>query len=190
VTPRQRIVQAALSHLGEGPRQEYQEKAWCGQFVLKCYHEAEIAASVSWPWGHSLCHVLGTRTTIPRPADFGIQDRSPWHHILMVRDGVTIAGNTGPRPGRVALGGMPNSGYVWYSIAALVDVPRPMPLTVKLGSRGETVRRWQKILGFVPDGIFGPRTDTATRAWQAAHGLTPDGVVGSKTWAVALVSES
>lgn len=186
LTPRQRIIQAALSHLGEGPLQEYQEKAWCGQFVLKCYHEAEIALSVSWPWGCSLCHVIGTRTRTPQQADFGIQDRSPWHHILFVRDGVTVAGNTGPSPGCVALGGMPSSGYVWYSISALVEAARPMPLTVRLGSRGETVKRWQVVLGFKPDGVFGPRTDTSTRAWQAAHGLKPDGIVGPKTWAAAL----
>lgn len=65
-----------------------------------------------------------------------------------------------------------------------------IPPTIKLGSKGEDVKRWQGAVNATPDGDFGPKTDAATKAWQAAHGLTADGVVGPKTWAAWLsVSE-
>jgi peptidoglycan hydrolase-like protein with peptidoglycan-binding domain len=61
--------------------------------------------------------------------------------------------------------------------------------TLRLGSRGAGVVRWQRALnavadaGLVTDGVFGPRTHAATVAFQRAAGLGPDGLglVGSKT---------
>jgi peptidoglycan hydrolase-like protein with peptidoglycan-binding domain len=32
------------------------------------------------------------------------------------------------------------------------------------------------------DGIFGPRTDEATRTFQTGHGLDVDGIIGPHTW--------
>lgn len=61
-----------------------------------------------------------------------------------------------------------------------------IPPTIKRGSRGQDVARWQKIVGASPDGDFGPRTEALTKDWQTAHRLTADGVVGPKTWAVYL----
>lgn len=55
---------------------------------------------------------------------------------------------------------------------------------LRVGSRGAAVVRWQRAIGVTADGIFGLRTDAATRAWQKAHGLFIDGVVGPKTWSV------
>lgn len=57
------------------------------------------------------------------------------------------------------------------------------PPTIKKGSRGAAVSKWQGILGIAVDGNFGAGTDTATRAWQTAHGITADGIVGPATWA-------
>jgi hypothetical protein len=57
--------------------------------------------------------------------------------------------------------------------------------TLRQGMSGPDVAAWQRTLGVAADGIFGPRTATATAAWQAAHGLTADGVVGPRTWAAA-----
>lgn len=57
--------------------------------------------------------------------------------------------------------------------------------TLRVGSSGADVQKWQMILGVKADGKFGPATDAATRAWQRAHGLTPDGVVGPQTWSAA-----
>ena len=58
--------------------------------------------------------------------------------------------------------------------------------TIRQGSTGADVALWQTILGVTADGIFGPKTATATKAWQGTHGLAADGVVGPKTWAAAL----
>ncbi len=80
--------------------------------------------------------------------------------------------------------------------------------TIRLGSKGDDVILWQRILvrfrapsawrdargverrwsGEWPlrqDGDFGALTEQATEAWQAAHGLVADGVVGPKTWSAA-----
>jgi len=64
-----------------------------------------------------------------------------------------------------------------------VDVTLP---TLRLGSQGEDVRRWQQIVHVTADGVFGQATDKATRGFQATHGLVVDGVVGQETWKAAL----
>jgi putative chitinase len=53
--------------------------------------------------------------------------------------------------------------------------------TLRVGSRGETVRAVQAKLGLTADGIFGPGTERAVREWQAANGLVADGIVGPRT---------
>ncbi len=57
--------------------------------------------------------------------------------------------------------------------------------TIRVGSTGPAVVAWQKIIGVVDDGIFGPQTKAATQKWQTAHGLVADGIVGPLTWAAA-----
>ena len=63
---------------------------------------------------------------------------------------------------------------------------------LRLGSRGETVRKVQMYLkkhGFFKgevNGIFGPRTREAVMAFQRARGMRPDGVVGFRTLAAML----
>lgn len=81
--------------------------------------------------------------------------------------------------------------------AALVGVgdARAQDLPVlERGDRGADVAYWQgelnqwldyaregrRILG--EDGVFGPRTDAATRDFQDAAGLRVDGIVGESTW--------
>lgn len=54
--------------------------------------------------------------------------------------------------------------------------------TIKKGSKGEDVKKIQKVVGVTADGDFGPKTEAAVIAWQKAHGLTADGLVGPKTW--------
>jgi len=53
--------------------------------------------------------------------------------------------------------------------------------TVKKGSKGETVKAVQKVLGAKADGIFGPGTEAAVMQWQRSRGLVPDGIVGPAT---------
>ncbi len=60
-------------------------------------------------------------------------------------------------------------------------------IVLRVGSRGETVRRMQTLLaqqGHAPgaaDGIFGPTTLNAVLSFQKAKGLSADGVVGPRT---------
>jgi hypothetical protein len=67
----------------------------------------------------------------------------------------------------------------------LVSVTEPL---ITLHSRGAAVRTAQIALnGFgaklVVDGVFGAKTQAATKAFQKSHGLVVDGIIGKKTWA-------
>lgn len=55
-------------------------------------------------------------------------------------------------------------------------------MLLKVGSRGEDVKKLQAKLGLGADGVFGPGTETAVKKWQADNGLTADGLVGDGTW--------
>ena len=67
---------------------------------------------------------------------------------------------------------------------------RPHKRILKHGSRGEDVRRLQKLLnarGLCPqpivlDGVFGPTTLEAVKKFQRQAKLPVDGIVGGKTW--------
>jgi putative chitinase len=52
---------------------------------------------------------------------------------------------------------------------------------IKIGSKGEDVKKLQVKLGLTPDGNFGPNTEKAVKEWQTKNGLTPDGIVGEKS---------
>ena len=61
-------------------------------------------------------------------------------------------------------------------------------MTIKRTSVGETVLKWQKFLiskkyeiGSL-DGIFGQKTEDATKDWQKKNNLKADGIVGSKSF--------
>lgn len=60
-------------------------------------------------------------------------------------------------------------------------------ITLKSGSKGETVKELQKFLNaklgisLAVDGNFGPKTLEAVKKWQKANGLADDGIVGVKT---------
>jgi putative chitinase len=56
-------------------------------------------------------------------------------------------------------------------------------MLLKVGSKGEDVKKLQSFLGLGADGSFGPGTEKAVKNWQSANGLTPDGLVGDGTWA-------
>lgn len=62
-----------------------------------------------------------------------------------------------------------------------------MPATLRLGSSGPDVLRWQRLLtgaGFpTPEtSAFDQPTDAQTKAWQTSRGLQADGVVGPASW--------
>lgn len=56
--------------------------------------------------------------------------------------------------------------------------------TIKLGSKGDTVKKLQQLLNLTVDGNFGPKTDKAVKEFQTKNKLTADGIVGVKTWKV------
>lgn len=55
-------------------------------------------------------------------------------------------------------------------------------MLLKVGSKGDDVKKLQEKLGLTADGNFGPGTEKAVKEWQSANGLTADGIVGSGTW--------
>ena len=55
--------------------------------------------------------------------------------------------------------------------------------TIKLGSKGDTVKKLQQLLSLTVDGNFGPKTDKAVKEFQTKNNLIADGIVGAKTWA-------
>ena len=55
-------------------------------------------------------------------------------------------------------------------------------MLLKIGSRGDDVKKLQEKLGLSADGAFGPGTEKVVKEWQSANGLTADGIVGDGTW--------
>ena len=54
--------------------------------------------------------------------------------------------------------------------------------TLKLGSKGDAVKRVQAKVGAIQDGDFGLKTEALVKEWQKRNKLTVDGIVGPKTW--------
>lgn len=61
----------------------------------------------------------------------------------------------------------------------------PSKVVLRIGSQGEAVKVWQRVIGAKDDGVFGTETERLTMAFQKAKGLKVDGVVGDKTWGAA-----
>ena len=55
-------------------------------------------------------------------------------------------------------------------------------MLLKIGSKGEDVKKLQSKLGLGADGIFGAGTAAAVKKWQAENGLGADGIVGDGPW--------
>ena len=57
-------------------------------------------------------------------------------------------------------------------------------MLLKVGSKGDDVKKLQTKLGLTADGSFGPKTESAVNAWLTKNGLTPDGTITSanKSW--------
>jgi putative chitinase len=55
-------------------------------------------------------------------------------------------------------------------------------MLLKIGSKGEDVKKLQTKLGLLADGNFGPKTEAAVKSWQSTNGLVSDGIVGDATW--------
>ena len=55
-------------------------------------------------------------------------------------------------------------------------------MILKVGSKGEDVKKLQQKLGLSADGVFGPGTEKAVKKWQIDNDLGADGIVGEGTW--------
>lgn len=55
-------------------------------------------------------------------------------------------------------------------------------MLLKVGSKGDDVKKLQTKLGTNADGDFGPGTERLVKEWQTKNGLTSDGIVGDGTW--------
>jgi putative chitinase len=55
-------------------------------------------------------------------------------------------------------------------------------MVLKLGSKGEDVKKLQSKLGIGADGSFGPGTEKAVKEWQSKNGLKADGIIGDASW--------
>jgi putative chitinase len=55
-------------------------------------------------------------------------------------------------------------------------------MLLKVGSKGDDVKKVQTKLGTTADGSFGPGTEKLVKDWQTKNGLTADGIVGEGTW--------
>lgn len=64
-----------------------------------------------------------------------------------------------------------------------VEIPTSI---LRLGSKGEDVKKLQGLLKIKQDGIFGSMTKLSVQAFQLKNHLIADGVVGKKTWEALL----
>jgi putative chitinase len=55
-------------------------------------------------------------------------------------------------------------------------------MILKIGSKGDDVKKLQSKLGLNADGVFGPGTEIAVKKWQIDNNLSDDGIVGEGTW--------
>jgi putative chitinase len=55
-------------------------------------------------------------------------------------------------------------------------------MLLKVGSKGEDVKKIQQKLNLTADGVFGQGTEKAVKKWQIDNDLNPDGIVGDDTW--------
>ena len=62
--------------------------------------------------------------------------------------------------------------------------------TIKLGSKGDIVKKLQQLLNITVDGEFGIKTDKSVREFQIKNKLTVDGIVGNNTWKVLGIIEN
>jgi len=105
----------------------------------------------------------------------------------------------------VGIGTVTRAGMIWIAVV-FRDVERPdstmrtrttthptdAPVVVRtvharpmlsIGSSGTAVRRVQRRVQVIADGLFGPKTRSAVLSFQRRHGVVVDGIVGPRTWA-------
>lgn len=105
---------------------------------------------------------------------------------LQEKLGIDADGDFGPGTERAVREAQKSAGLVSDGIAG-PDTFSALGLNelvlLRVGTRGETVKRLQQALEIEADGRFGPGTEKAVRAFQEANGLGVDGLAGPETLA-------
>lgn len=95
----------------------------------------------------------------------------PWHWRYVAGDNIPIATQLYEKNG---VSPIDTSG------PALVFAYPGTP--IRMGSKGDTVKLVQAVVGATPDGDFSSVTERRVKDWQSRNGLLADGVVGPVTW--------
>jgi peptidoglycan hydrolase-like protein with peptidoglycan-binding domain len=66
-------------------------------------------------------------------------------------------------------------------IAARIAPPAPAALSVGRNLTKRPTKDIQRLVGAIPDGVYGPATTAKVKSWQKANGLTADGIWGPKS---------
>ncbi len=105
---------------------------------------------------------------------------------LQEKLGITADGDFGPGTERAVREFQQANGLAVDGIAG-PDTFTAMGLhelvLLRVGSRGDAVKKLQEGLGIGADGIFGKGTEQAVRDFQSANGLDADGIAGPETLA-------
>jgi uncharacterized protein (TIGR02594 family) len=171
------------------------ETPWCSIFVNWCCLKAGLqrthkANARSWL-------TVGLPVENPVPGDIVIfwrdTPRSWKGHVGIFvgfsKDHQLVFTLGGNQKNSVSIQGYDASkvlGFRRLSNEGNMETPSGNP-PLKVGSRGEEVKKLQKILNDLGyecgavDGVFGPRTASQLRALQKTEGKNPDGVYGKDT---------
>jgi putative chitinase len=63
-------------------------------------------------------------------------------------------------------------------------------MSIKIGSKGDDVKKIQEKLGLKADGIFGTGTESAVKSFQLKSGLKADGIVDTYIWSKIFENKS
>ncbi len=105
---------------------------------------------------------------------------------LQEKLGVSADGDFGPGTEKAVKEFQKKSGLAVDGIAGpdtFTALGLPELVLLRVGTRGDTVKKMQADLGIEADGIFGAGTKKSVMEFQAANGLEADGIAGPKTLA-------
>jgi peptidoglycan hydrolase-like protein with peptidoglycan-binding domain len=104
---------------------------------------------------------------------------------------VMVQNYVGPLFGTIQESAAPNAvdqNYAGELIAITGGIAISEHPALMIGSKGPDVALWQQIVHVKVDGVFGPRTSSATSEWQTASGIECTGSVSDADWRQAFAS--
>lgn len=135
-TPRESVVFAALSQVGNGDPKPYWDDVlpgvnvgkadWCGAFALWALHQAGLALDRKWVIGRGFL-LVGShplpQTTNPQPGDIAYFNKNQHHAIVeFVSTGAVQLINGNGAGGKVSVSTVPKSSVTaFFSIKPLLD---------------------------------------------------------------------